>query len=89
METLNIVITVLVGLLGMAAGVGIAHLTIMKKLNVALVNQARTDEQIVTLFRNHTEMKADSTNGMALVREVLTTVQTLVQQNTILIERNT
>lgn len=87
METYQWVITILVGLLGLASGVGLSHLTILKKVNMVLVSQGRTDEKIISLFRNQEDLKADNLQCLKLHRETLNTISLLIQQNTILMER--
>lgn len=85
----QVIINVLIGLLGIAAGVGISHLTLLKRVNAALVSQARTDEQLTTLFNKQSELATENNSTMKLVRRILTNIETVVRQNTILIERNT
>ena len=83
MDTLYIIITVLVGLLGLSGGIGIAHFGIMKKLNETIVDVAKNGQQIKTLFTSQAGTVTTSNETIALVREIVSQNNLLIQKITI------
>jgi hypothetical protein len=86
-NTYQWVITTLVGVVGLLSGIGLAHFAILSKVNQVVVVQARTEEQIGALTRGEQEQREMYKSTMRLHEETLKAVATLIQQNTILIER--
>ncbi len=80
METLQIIINVLIGLLGLSCGIGVAHFAILRKLNATIVEVVKNGEQIKTLFASQDYTKAEHTETIGLVREI-------VSQNNLLIQK--
>jgi len=84
-EHMQFIINLLIGVVGILIGIGVAHVGILRKLNKVVVSVARHDERIVTLFANDGDRKKENDRVLALQSDLVGTMQELISQNTQLI----
>ena len=86
-STLQIIITVLLFLLGMFSGIGMAHVWILRKVNNQAVYIAEHGRDIKTAYNDIVECKTTVQTCATMHSDTLQLVKEIINQNSILIHQ--